>query len=166
MCLGTFVHLTTQNLNNYLHLIPHNLDSKTEVAERESAHLCVCGQQWVNTNISRAVSNSKEHSMTSQLLGLSTKFILCKNPSVRLGSSISIAARLRAGRSGFVSRQGQGIFIFATASRPVLGLTQSPTRLVNGALFAWVKWSGRKADHSPSSSAEVMNAWIHTSTPP
>jgi hypothetical protein len=33
-------------------------------------------------------------------------------------------------------------------------------------LFPWrVKLSGREADHSPPSSAEVKNAWICTSTP-
>jgi len=36
---------------------------------------------------------------------------------------------------------------------------------VPGALSLRVKWPGREADHSPSSSAEVKNAWSYTSTP-
>jgi len=38
-----------------------------------------------------------------------------------------------------------------------------PSLLSNGyqGLFPW----GREADHSPPSSAEVKNAWSHTSTP-
>jgi hypothetical protein len=35
-----------------------------------------------------------------------------------------------------------------------------------GALSLGVKRPGREADHSPSSSAEVKNAWSYTSTPP
>jgi hypothetical protein len=29
-----------------------------------------------------------------------------------------------------------------------------------------VKWPGCEADHSPTTSAEMKNSWIHTSTPP
>jgi hypothetical protein len=41
-------------------------------------------------------------------------------------SSVSIVTSLWAGRPVFESRQGQGLFLFATASRPALRLTQSP----------------------------------------
>jgi hypothetical protein len=41
-------------------------------------------------------------------------------PSAR-GSSVSIVSRLRAGGSGFDSRQGLRIFFFATAYGPLLG---------------------------------------------
>jgi hypothetical protein len=54
-----------------------------------------------------------------------------------------------------------GIFIFATASRPALGPVG-----VQGALTPRIKWPGREADHCPSSSAEVKNAWRYTSTSP
>jgi len=59
--------------------------------------------------------------------------------------------------------KGKRIFLLATASRPTLGPTQSPTQWLPG-----VKRSGREADHSPPSSAEVevKNAWSYTSTPP
>jgi hypothetical protein len=50
---------------------------------------------------------------------------------------------------------GLGIFLFATASRPVLGPTQPPIQWVSGALSLGVKRPGREADHSPPSSAEV-----------
>jgi hypothetical protein len=58
-----------------------------------------------------------------------------------------------------------GIFLFTTASRPVLGPTKSPIQWVPEALFLGVKRSGCEADHSSQSSAEVKNAWSYTSTP-
>jgi hypothetical protein len=42
---------------------------------------------------------------------------------------------------------GGRIFLFATASRPALGLTQPPIRWVPTALFVGVKLPGREADH-------------------
>jgi hypothetical protein len=62
--------------------------------------------------------------------------------------------------------KGLGIFLFTTASRPVLGPTQPPIQLVRGALSLGVKRPGREADHSSPSSAEVKNAWSYTSTLP
>jgi hypothetical protein len=70
----------------------------------------------------------------------------------------------KIGVLGFDSRRGLGIFLFTTASRTVLGPTQPPIECVSGALFLGVKWPGRKADHSPPSSAEVKNEWCYTST--
>jgi hypothetical protein len=64
------------------------------------------------------------------------------------------------------SRWGLGIFLFTTASRTALGPTQPPIKWVPGALSLGVNRSGREADHSPPSSAEVKNAWSYTSTPP
>jgi hypothetical protein len=48
----------------------------------------------------------------------------------------------------FESRQGLGIFLFTTASRPALGLTQPPIQGVPGALSLGIKRPGREADHS------------------
>jgi hypothetical protein len=59
---------------------------------------------------------------------------------------------------GFESRQGLGIFLFITASRPALGQFNL---LSNG--YQWL-FPGCEADHSPPSSAEVKNAWRCTST--
>jgi hypothetical protein len=42
----------------------------------------------------------------------------------------------------------EGIFIFATASRPAVGPTQPPIRWVPAAVKLKVKWAGREADHS------------------
>jgi hypothetical protein len=50
---------------------------------------------------------------------------------------------------------GLGIFLFTTASRTALGPTQPPIQWVPGALSLGLKRPGRKADHSPPSSAEV-----------
>jgi hypothetical protein len=67
---------------------------------------------------------------------------------------------------GFSSRQGLGIFLFTTASRPALVPTEPPIQWVRGTLSLAVKRPGREADHSPPSSAEVENVWSYTSTPP
>jgi hypothetical protein len=69
------------------------------------------------------------------------------------------------GVSGFDYRRGLGIFLFTTASRTALWLTQPHIQWVTGAVSLRVKRPGRKADHSPPSSAEVKNAWSYTSTP-
>jgi hypothetical protein len=61
--------------------------------------------------------------------------------------------------------RGWEIFLPTTASRPAMGLTQTPFQWVPGALSLGVKQGGHKADHSPPSSAEVNNAWNYTSTP-
>jgi hypothetical protein len=62
--------------------------------------------------------------------------------------------------------QGLGIFLFATVSILTPGPIQPPVQWVLEALSPGVKWLGHKADHSPSSSAEVKNVWSYTSTPP
>jgi len=52
-------------------------------------------------------------------------------------SLVSIANRLRAGRSGvlgFDSQRGLGIFLFTTASRWALGLIQPPIQWIPGVL--------------------------------
>jgi hypothetical protein len=57
-----------------------------------------------------------------------------------------------------------GIFLFTTISRTALGSTQPPMQSVPGALSPGVKQPGRKADHSPPSSAEVkecMELYFH-----
>jgi hypothetical protein len=66
---------------------------------------------------------------------------------------------------GFESRQGLGIFLFATASRPALGPTQPPIKWVTGSLSLREKRPGREADHSPPSTADVKNAWSCISAP-
>jgi hypothetical protein len=60
-----------------------------------------------------------------------------------------------AGQPGFDSRQGQEIFLFITASRPVLGSTQPPIQWV-----PVINRPGCEADHSPPSSAEVKNGGV------
>jgi len=64
------------------------------------------------------------------------------------------------------SRQGLEIFLFTTASRPVLGPTQPHAQGVQGALSLRVKRPGNEADHSRPSSVKVKNAWSRTSSPP
>jgi hypothetical protein len=56
--------------------------------------------------------------------------------------------------------------IFSPPQRP--GRLWASPSLSKGyrGLFAWIKRSGREADHSPSTSAEVNKTWICTSTPP
>jgi hypothetical protein len=62
------------------------------------------------------------------------------------------------GRSGFDPRQGQSIFPLSSVSRPALGPIQSPLQWVPGVVSPGVKArSGRDADHSPPSNAEVVD---------
>jgi len=56
------------------------------------------------------------------------------------------------------------MFLFSTASRPTLGHTRPPIQWVPGALSPEVKRPECEADHSPSSSFEVKNAWRYTFT--
>jgi hypothetical protein len=80
-------------------------------------------------------------------------------------SSVSIETGIRVGRPEFDSRQGIGIFLLSTTSRPPLGRTQPPIQCVTGSLSPGVKRLGHKADQSPPPNAEVTNAWSNTSTP-
>jgi hypothetical protein len=73
----------------------------------------------------------------------------------RMGGTHSGNIVLEWGVRGFSSRRGLGIFLFTTASRTALGSTQPPIQWVPGALSLGVKRSGREADNSPPSSAEV-----------
>jgi hypothetical protein len=53
------------------------------------------------------------------------------------------------------SRQGLGIFLFTTTSRPALGPTQPSIQWAPDVLSLGVKRSGREADHSPPSNVDV-----------
>jgi hypothetical protein len=67
------------------------------------------------------------------------------------------------------SRQGLGIFLFTTASRPALGPTQPPVQRVLGALSLGIKRQVGEADHSSPSSAEVkecMELYLHSPNKP
>jgi hypothetical protein len=78
------------------------------------------------------------------------------NLNSKLNSSVSIVTKLKAGRTGFYSQQGQG-HLLATASRTALGPTH-PIQWVRGALSPGIKLPGREAEHSHTSSANVKNA--------
>jgi hypothetical protein len=56
---------------------------------------------------------------------------------------------------GFDSRRGLGIFLFTTAFNTALEPTQPPIQWVPVPLSLGVKRSGREADHSPPSGAEI-----------
>jgi hypothetical protein len=51
------------------------------------------------------------------------------------------------------------IFLFATASRPVLELNHPPILWVPRAPFPGVKRPGRKVDHSPQSVAGIIQRY-------
>jgi hypothetical protein len=56
---------------------------------------------------------------------------------------------------------GSKIFTSIISSRPALQSTQPHIKLISG-----VKQQGHEADHSPTTSTEVMKMWIYISTPP
>jgi hypothetical protein len=80
-------------------------------------------------------------------------------------SSVSIATRLRPGRQGFHSRQGQGIFY----SSPRPDRRWVPPSLISNRyrrIFPRIKWPGRESDHLLPSCTAAKNAWSYNSTPP
>jgi hypothetical protein len=97
---------------------------------------------------------------------LETKFIGLYLSTGSRDISVSTETRLRAGWPGCDSRQRQGIFFFATASRPALGPIQRPIQWLPGALSLGIKRPVLEADHWPPSSPGVMSSWNYTSTPP
>jgi len=68
----------------------------------------------------------------------------------------------------YFEESGLGSYIFPSsrASRPALCPTQPPIQSVPKALSPGVERPGRKADHSPSSSAGVNDKCSYTSVPP
>jgi hypothetical protein len=75
-----------------------------------------------------------------------------------------LRARRPKGRSSSPSRVNN--FLSLTSPRPALWSTQPPIQWVPGNLFPGVKRTGRQADHSPPTCAEVKKMWIYTFTPP
>jgi len=59
-----------------------------------------------------------------------------------------------------------GFFLLAAISRQALGSIQPPLQWVQRTVTPGIKWPGCDAPYSPSSFAEVKNAWSYTSTPP
>jgi hypothetical protein len=69
-----------------------------------------------------------------------------------------LATNWTTGRSRFDRRQGQSIFPLASVSRPALGQTQPPVQWeLGGPIPRGKARQGRDADHSPPSSAEVVD---------
>jgi hypothetical protein len=66
---------------------------------------------------------------------------------------------------GLEPRQGLGIFLFTTVSRPPLRPTQPHVQWVPWAIPLGVKRPERETDHSSPSSAEVKNACSYIATP-
>lgn len=68
-------------------------------------------------------------------------------------------------KAGVDSWQRQGVFIFVTASKLALRLTQLPIHWIPWALSLVEKCSGGEAVHPPAFSAEAKNASNYTSIP-
>jgi hypothetical protein len=60
---------------------------------------------------------------------------------------------------------GTYIILISITTRPPVGTTQFPIRLILGDFSQAVKRPKRKSDHSPISSGEVRNSWSYASTP-
>jgi hypothetical protein len=76
----------------------------------------------------------------------------------RYFSQMSVVTfRMGYGLDGWGSIHGKGKRFFFTESRRALGPTQPPIQSTPWALSPGVKQSGREADHSPPSSAEIKN---------
>jgi hypothetical protein len=77
---------------------------------------------------------------------------------------ISFVVLDRLDAPGLVSRQRHENVSSPKLPRPALGPTKFPIQGYGGS-FAGLKWPGHEVDHSPPSSTEGKNEWIHTSTP-
>jgi len=75
--------------------------------------------------------------------------------------TFSVVTRLRAGRRGFDSRQGQRIFLVTAFWNPPSFLSNEYSE----ALSLGINRSVREVDQSLQCTAEVKNAWSCTSTP-
>jgi hypothetical protein len=93
-------------------------------------------------------------------LSLTSEEVSCSWWNTEPGWLIRYSDGLQDGRPGLDSRQGKQIFLFSTASRPPAGPTQPLIQWAPRAVFPGVKWLGREADHSPTSSAEVKNGGV------
>jgi hypothetical protein len=87
----------------------------------------------------------------------SYKFTRTEGMCLKFAINYKCTFEVTIGVLGFDSRRGLGIFLFTTASRTALGPTQPPIQWVPESLSLGVKRPEREADHSPPSSAEVMN---------
>jgi hypothetical protein len=82
------------------------------------------------------------------------------------GRSVSIESRVRARRSGFNSRCGNDeIFFLLYRVQTGSGAHPASYTVSTGSYFPVDTVAGCEANHSIPSSAEVKNAWSHTSTP-
>jgi hypothetical protein len=107
--------------------------------------------------------------VASRYTGVPPAFIVA--PLIPLRGSLSRYSdwlRARRPRGQSWSPGGGKNIRFSISSRPALGPTQPPIQWVPGALSPGVKLPGRKANHSPPTSAEVTKMWVYqyTSTPP
>jgi hypothetical protein len=65
----------------------------------------------------------------------------------------------------FNSKQGQEIFLFSTEPTLLQEPNQPHIQQAQGGISLGVKQPGCEANHSPTSSEKVKNAWSYTSTP-
>jgi hypothetical protein len=102
-------------------------------------------------------------------------FVLQYSAAVSKGnvSDVFVLLPLRLCSSTFVGWLGycpiegseQEMFLFSTSSRQILGRNRPPIQWVMSTLSPEVKRPQRDANHSPSSTAEVKNAWRYTFSP-
>jgi hypothetical protein len=91
-----------------------------------------------------------------------------RNTSFTCSTKGTLEPQQRGGRRRVRSSSPSRVknFLFSMSSRPVLGPIQPPILWVPGTLPPDVERTGREADHSPPTSAEVKKMWIYTSTHP
>jgi len=73
---------------------------------------------------------------------------------------------IRVGWPRFDSRQSQGIFLFAAASRQTLGPILPPNQCAQGLISLGVKLTENEVDYSLPYIVKVKNGWSFTSIPP
>jgi hypothetical protein len=132
---------------------PTEFSTAIQTTSRSSFSGKVNGARFLHTANDLTTSNELQklkRQLTFQLNCITQTLLLERWPTKRFTNCWNISMTtfydfrqysvwLRAGRSGFDSRQGQRIFLLASASRPALGPTQPPIQWVPGVLSPGIK---------------------------
>jgi hypothetical protein len=139
-----------------------------------------CKRSLVVTKLNNLRQSTAPSTKYLWLFSWPKDFLLLRNSKFhyRLHKRLSLGHILRTSSTAlgykledrrFESRQGLGIFLFTTATRPALGPTQPPVQWLPGALSVGIKRPGHEGDRSPPPSAKVkecLELYFHSPNTP
>jgi hypothetical protein len=138
----------------------------SQIRQADFMHEAMCHLVTSTTGVQTVQHTGRSFQLhRHQLVGYLNTFKSLLNFCKSCDSSVSIVLGCRQDNQGSRVQFPAGA-LFTTVSRMALEPTQLPIQWVPGALSLGVKQLGHEADHSPTYSAEIKNAWSYTSTPP